>query len=259
MFENIGRKASSYILGAAGANALFNQISNGESDNLVSNILTGAQNAVAAEMGNTKVYKENNKNYYKMLSLVNAYKYKDTVSTGSASTEYSSIKSEIYTLINNKATPAKVYEKITYMLNDGYDPYTVRSALNACSLEAKLDSLPDIEDFLSTLSDADKQNIKTALAYERKVYSWLGEYSDSITDSLTSSNRYSGNWRYSDYMPSNYYSNYNPQTYTTFNPNYNSNNNYNNPFYTYNNMVDNIEYQQQQAEYARQRKQWEDK
>lgn len=260
MFENIGRKASSYILGAAGANALFNQISRGESDSLITNILTGAQNAIAAEMGNTKAYKENNKNYYKMLSLVNTYKYKDTVSTGTASTEYSSIKSEIYTLINNKATPAKVYEKITSMLNQGYDPYTIRNALNACSLESKLDSLSSIEDFLSTLSDTDKQNIKTALAYERKVYSWLDEYSDSITDSLTSSsyNKYSNNCRYSDYMPSNYYSNYTPQTYTTFNSNYNTSTNYKNPFYTYNNMVDNIEYQRQQAEYARQRKQWED-
>ena len=199
-----------------------------------------------------------------MLNLINSYKYKDYKGNIVTTESYNSIKTIIYNLLNSKAPPAKVYEEISNLIKAGYDPEEIRAALNSCSISYKIDSLSNPEEFLSTLSDAELQNLKTALAYENKVYPWLEEYSDSLKEEDPKLARDALNrLKYSSYTPTSYYSNYSPKRYMTYNPDYNiypNLNNYNrqNAYATYINTLNNIQYQQRQAEYEANRKKWSD-
>ena len=259
MLENLFRKTSSYIIGASGANALVKGLS--DSDTTFKSAML---NAINAELGNTKTYKENNKNYYKVLTLLNSYIYKDSLEQSYADSNsfnydnYNEVKSVIYSLINSEAKPSKVYETITTLLNNGYSLYEVRAALKNCSIQGKLEKISDQEDFFNSMSDSDIQNIKTALAYENSVYPWLDDYVDQLTDEIKSNSLYNDSSIYYNYRPNYNYSKYIPTNYQTYNQNYNSRSNSVDPYMVYSNMLKQQKYQQQQAEYQRRQKQYKE-
>ena len=259
MFENIARKFSGYFIGAAGANALINSQKN--YDSLGENFVNGLTAAVSAECGNTKVYKSNLKNYYKSLNKLNAYLYSDSSSQYLQDSDIKSIKTELQKLINTQPQITDVYAIIEELSNKGYDASEIRSAFRGCSLQYKLEQVQDIEDLRDSLSDASFNNIKTAIAFENYMYPWLDEginYLDRyIKANYKNSNKYTPNFNYGGYNYSNYYNTRTPsytKPYTnTYNNSYNTD-----PFKVYSQSQKDLQYQQQQAEYARQRKLWED-
>ena len=58
-FENVARKLSGYVIGAAGANALVNSFNENAGLDISAQLTSGLRNAIAAEVGNTKTYKSN--------------------------------------------------------------------------------------------------------------------------------------------------------------------------------------------------------
>ena len=259
MFENIARKFSSYFIGAAGANALINNRTN--YDSIGENFANGLTAAISAECGNTKVYKSNLKNYYKALNKINAYLYSDTTSQYLQDTDIKNVKTELQTLIAKQPQITDVYALIQSLSNKGYDPSEIRSAFRGCSLQYKLEQVQDIEDLRDSLTDASFNNIKTAIAFENYMYPWLNEginYLDRyIQANYNNSNKYIPSFNYGGYNYSNYYNTREPNYTKPYTNNYNKSNT-TKPFEAYSQSQQDIKYQQQQAEYARQRKQWED-
>lgn len=269
-FENLFRKMSSYVIGGAGANALTSSIQN--SDNLPSDLYKGLKNAFAAEMGNTKANKENLKNYYNSLSLVNSYiDYADTDTLMNYDNtfnyaKYSEVKKLIYTAINEKKSPTEVYDLIGQLTKKGYTVYEIRSALKNCSLGEKLNRITDYNTFLNSLSDLEIQNLKTALAYEDYLYPWLEENITRLDSAIKNNNKSNYDKQnvpytaYNTYGPAYSYSksystpDYSPNTYTNRNYNYNS---YNyNPYEVFKEFRETYNYNTKQAEYAANKKKW---
>lgn len=259
-FENLFRKLSSYVLGASGANALTKTLQEDKG------FEKGLANAIKAEMGNTKVVKENQKNYYNALSIVNSYIDYSTDTYNNNSNfnyaRYSEAKSRIYKLLNNRSSATEVYTEINKLAKEGYTLYEIRSALRNCSLGYKLTKLDNQYEFMSSLTDAEIQNIKTALAYEEHMFPWLESEAAELTSTIEESeNNYSNSYlNLSAYRPNYYAGSYTAPDYSYSYPDnkYNSDNYNYNPYDTYTRYQENLKYQQQQAEYARKRKQWED-
>lgn len=258
-FENLFRKLSSYVLGASGANALTKTLQEDQG------FSKGLSNAIRAEMGNTKAVKENQKNYYNALSIVNSYiDYStDTYNNNSSFNyaRYSEAKSRIYKLLNARASATEVYTEINQLAKEGYTLYEIRSALRNCSLGYKLTKLDNQYEFMDSLTEAEIQNIKTALAYEEHMFPWLESEAAELTTTIEDSENsyYNSYLNLSAYKPNYYAGSYTAPDYSyNYSDNKYNSNNYNyNPYDTYTRYQDNLKYQKQQAEYARKRKQWE--
>lgn len=252
--ENVYRKMSSYILGGAGSNALAKQLH--EHGYSADSFSKGLKNAISAELGNTKAQKENQKNYYNMLSLVNSYKdYSESnysQSTNFNFENYSEVKSEIYKLINAKASATDVYSKISELTKKGYTYQEVRAAIKNCSLSNKLNSISDYKEFLNALNPSEIQNIKTALAYEEYMFPWIEEEIENMNSLIRNAQSSSGSFGYANlYNLKPKYTNYGAYTQPNYTlPNANQNYNYNN--YNYNPYQQYLQDQQQQAYNKRQ-------
>lgn len=224
MWENVFRKTAGYIIGSAGANALIKELFRDESPDS-SKLLSGIKAAVSAEVGNTKVYKSNVRNYYKALSLINSYIYRDSnvatynysTSNSFNTTNYDALKSDIYSIISNESKISDVYSMITEYLNNGYSLYEIRSAMKNCSIQNKLESIEDLGDFISSISANDLQNIKTALAFEQYIYPWLDEGEAYVDDLIRDQQSYSSNYLNTyHYQPSPYYTRYETPSYSNY-------------------------------------------
>lgn len=262
--ENVFRKVSSYFLGSAGANAATKELFKDGDYSLSDRVSSAATRAMKAELGNTKAIKENRKNYYKTIQLINEYIYADVNSdtefsenTSFNRESYDLVKSTLYSLINNEASSTEVYQAIHELINTGYGLAEIKSALKNVSVSGKLAKLDSYDDFISSLTSSELQNVKTALAYEQYMFPWLEDNLNLVSNQLRETKKYSNT-----YMPSYYTVNYNynyytPQNYTINTSSYNYRNNKRDVFDTYSQMLKDQEYQRQQAEYARKRKQWE--
>lgn len=224
MWENVFRKMSGYIIGASGANALTNELFNNNTEG-ASTLISGLKAAVSAEVGNTKVYKSNLKNYYKALNLINTYIYKDAdtavynYSTGNSfnTSNYNALKSDIYSAINKESKVSDVYSLVTNYLKQGYSLYEIRSAMKNCSIQNKLESIDNLGEFISSISSNDLQNIKTALAFEQHIYPWLDEGEDYVNDLIKDQQSYSSNYLdLHNYKPSAYNTNYIKPHYSNY-------------------------------------------
>ena len=271
-FENLFRKLSSYVIGGAGANALTTTMQG--SDNIPSDFYKGLKNAFAAELGNTKANKENIKNYYNSMSLVNDYiDYSDQDSLMNFDNtfnyaRYNEVKKEIYTAINQRKSPTEMYDIINDLNKKGYTVYEIRAALKNCSLGERLNKISDYNTFLNSLTDIEIQNLKTALAYEEYLYPWLEDNIKRLDSAIKENNKSSYDKQnvpyaaFNTYGPAYSYSktystpDYSPNTYSNNNYNYNS---YNyNPYEVFKEFREKYEYNQKQAEYASNKKKWSD-
>ena len=264
--ENVFRKASAYFLGASGANAFVKTFSNNSYEDIPSTFTNALTNAVKAELGNTKATKENRKNYYKALSILNEYIYGDedqeTQYSNSPSFNYSNysvVKSKIYSLINQEAPLTQIYSEIENLINSGYTLTEIRAAFKNCSISGKLDRIENISDLIDSISEAELQNIKTALAYENYVLPWLDDGVSYLTKEINQSRN--SNYYNNFYMPSYYKPNNYIQYYQQ--PDYSIPNSYDNyykqnadVYNVYSDFIRNQRYQKQQLEYANQRAKW---
>lgn len=219
IWENFARKAGGYLIGSAGANAMAKYMKSYESedDTNLEAITTGLSRAVQAELGNTKTYKSNQKNYYKAISLINAYlyagkdqTYKDDRDFNKA--EYSSLKNEISKVIHNKAKMSEIYTIIENYLEDGGTLSEAKSALNNNSIRYKLTRVDTGQDFINSLTDSELACIKSAIAYEDYIFPWLDTIVSDLSEKYndTSSDYSSTPSVYMNFYPSNlYYNDYN--------------------------------------------------
>ena len=264
--ENVFRKASAYFLGASGANAFVKTFSNNSYEDIPSTFTNALTNAVKAELGNTKATKENRKNYYKALSILNEYIYGDedqeTQYSNSSSFNYSNysvVKSKIYSLINQEAPLTQIYSEIENLINSGYTLTEIRAAFKNCSISGKLDRIENMSDLIDSISEAELQNIKTALAYENYVLPWLDEGVSYLTKEINQSRNssyYNNFYVPNYYMPNNYIQYYQQPDYsipTSYDNYYKQNTDVYN---VYSDFLKNQRYQKQQLEYANQRAQW---
>lgn len=253
MMENVIRKMSSYVIGSAGANAFIN--AQKDYNGLGDNFWNGLTAAVAAECGNTKVYKENLKNYYKSLNKLNSYLYDGSTNDYVQSNEMTTLKKEIRELISDQAKISSVYSLINKYLQSGFSAQEIRSAMRSCSIQYKLEQVTDIDDLQDRLTDASFANIKTAIEFENYMYPWLDDGLDYL-DNYIKQNK-------SSYNNLNYYS---PRYYnnsTSYKQNhyqdltYNSNGTYRkSPMDTYSESQRQQAYNKQQAEYKRRQQQY---
>lgn len=261
-FENVFRKLSSYIIGASGANAMARAL---HEDKSLSGLAKGFNNAIAAEMGNTKAQKENQKNYYDMISLVNSYRDYDNNTYASSGNfnynNYSQVKSKIYNLINKRASSTEVYAEINNLLKQGFSYYEIRSALKNCSLSYKLEKIDNYNEFFNSLLPNEIQNLKTALAYEEYMFPWIDDSVNTLTNTINQnkSNKY-GYLNLYNARPKQYAGTYTrpdyslPKSYNTYN-----NNKYPvDPYDAYSSMQKQQAYNKRQADYKRRQQQYKE-
>lgn len=270
-YENLFRKTSAYFLGSSGANAATKALFKSDEDDSLSKVKNAAINAINAELGNTKAQKENRKNYYKALNIINNYLYSDTDNSNNSTglnfssaqasnvdySQYDTVKSTLYKLINEEASDSKVYETINNLINSGYSLQTIRSALRNCSVSGKLSKLNNYNDFIASLTGAELQNLKTALAYENYMYPWLDDNIDQINKYISRSNHYTTNLKYL-YRTNYNYNSYQPSSYNIPNSNNNYRKNYSDAFDTYKSFIKQQEYNKKQADYKRRQQQYKE-
>lgn len=218
MFENVFRKLSGYVLGASGANAFTKKMFNGNEDSL-SNFYQGVKSAISAEMGNTKVYKSNIRNYYKTMATINNFLYKDSgtptyMNADFDSSNYDNVKSSIYKLINEEAKISDIYALLNTYVDQGYSLEEIRAAFRTCSIVNKLERLGDTSELYDYLTPGEVQNLKTALSFERAMFPWLEESETYLNEQITKG--YSSN-------KSTYLNTYNYRPKTIYNKSYNKN------------------------------------
>lgn len=248
-FENVFRKLSSYVIGGAGANALTKELQN-RSDGFPASFFRGMQKAINAELGNTKTIKENTKNYYKMLNLVNEYRdYSNQNNTQWSNgdfniAQYNQVKSKLYSLISSRASANEVYKALNEFRNQGYTAQELRSALKTCSLSERINKLSDSTEFLEALTESEKQNLQTALAYEEYMFPWIDDNVEVLNQYIKNKQQNSYNSTVSaPYYRTNYYSYKSNKlpTYANQSYNYFNHNAYTSPYKTYADSIKNLQ------------------
>jgi hypothetical protein len=253
IWENFARKAGAYLIGSAGANAMTNYSNSYESEGISTSkkLSTGLLRAVEAELGNTKVYKSNQKNYYKAMTIVNTYLYSGKDGLDTTSDLYKSLKSDISKALHNKAKMTDIYSILEEYISKGASYEELKSALNNNSLRYKLTRVDASTDFLNSLTDAELNCVKSALAYEDYIFPWIDTIIEDLQEKYNKDSDPYYKRIYDSYYPNSYYD-YDNSYYKSYN---NSNNyikqltpytNYNSPSYspsdTFNYMMDKWKY-----------------
>lgn len=201
--DNLSRETLGIMMGSTAANTLLNDMeATSESDkNTAQRVVTGMSKALSAEMGNTKTYKNNKKNYSKALRIIKAYQ-KETditrIESGVTGT-YEEALQYIYQLENGKTADAAntLYDKlntartskasaedisalIDAARQQGVNEYQIKSALKSVSIRVKLEEMNNIDDFLNSLSESEYNSIMIALAYEDTMFPIFNSEYDSI-------------------------------------------------------------------------------
>jgi len=248
MWENVQRKLGAYVIGAAGANALTNYLNKDlpyENVPFEKAFNESLSRVVMAELGNSRAYKSEVKNYYKANSIIQTWRFaerQEIETTSSFGNDfnlegYRDLKSEIASAMNRKAKPTQIYAIISRALENGLTLKEVRSAVNNNSLQYKLNSIKNFKAFTNSLTEGELNTIKDSLAYEEKIYPWLDATRLEIEDA------YRKNY-YRSYSPRPYFRTYGPgfprrQNYFNNNSRYYNSSNYypsyykENPFAAY--------------------------
>jgi len=202
-WENVFRKSTGFILGGAGANALTNYLSKDmpfEDKTLLESIDHSINIVVAAELGNTRAFKTNIKNYYKATNIVNTYRFAENLDSEANLTQfqnssfnqegYQDLKSNISAALRRKAKPSVVYNLIQEALRNGLTLKEVRSAVNNNLLRYKVEQIKDLNSFIKSLTESEMNSVKDALAYENELFPWLDDLRSSVNDSYNRQNNY---------------------------------------------------------------------
>ena len=195
-YEYFTRKMSAYIFGSSGSRALGKYIENlpFENGDTAELFFKGLTTVIYAELGNTRKYKGDVKNWYKALSLLKEFNYSNqTVNPNTFSSvnfdenRYGSLKTELRKLFNEKAEFSKVYVLLTNFLENGGTYQEVRSAFNNTTIIGQLSKIDDLSSFLENLDDNDQDIIERAIAYEEQNFPWINSVRDSVRQTIESS------------------------------------------------------------------------
>jgi hypothetical protein len=227
-YENFLRKMSAYIFGGSGSRALnryIGQLDQSETINL-NTVFNGLTKVISAELGNTKAYKSDVKNYYKVLNSLKTYSYLKTqsreftgVNQSSFNEErYSSLKGKLRTLFNDKAEFSKVYELVIEHLEQGGSLQEVRSAINNVSITGQISRIKNLDDYLDTLDDKERFDLEKAIMYEEENFPWMNDFRESIRQNIESEYSGTSNFIPRYYQP--YYKMYNDSRNVYYKPYY---------------------------------------
>ena len=219
MWENFVRKMGAMFIGGAGANEAMRQYEKmryNDEDGFGSLFAKGLGAVVSAELGNTRTYKQNNRNYWKANNLIQSYRFADGPPQYSSSNDfdleaYSATRRQISRMMHNEAKFSEIYNFIQEQLEEGVSDRELMSAMRNNSLEYKLSRIADINSFWRNLDDDDKKIISDALAYERAMFPWLRSFEDAVaqegsrsrfTPTMRNNNQYWNTpWRYNNTRP----------------------------------------------------------
>ena len=198
MWENFVRKMGAFFIGGAGANAMmrqYNQAKYDDDNSFGYHLMQGMRRALDAELGNTRTYKNNQRNYWRANNIIQGYRFKDheegsvAFSTNDFDyTGYSSLRAEMSRLMHDGARFSQIYNLIQEHMDEGLSLNEVRSAVRNNSVEYKLSRVDDFDTFWNSLTDSDKKVIKDAIAYERYMFPWLRDTDEEFTRALSSNN-----------------------------------------------------------------------
>lgn len=236
-WENFARKMGAFFIGGAGANAAmrqYNQAKYDDDNNAAYHLMEGIRRAVDAELGNTRTYKNNQRNYWKANNIIQGYRFKDHDENSPAFSSndfdhngYSSLRAHISRLMHDGARFSQIYNLIQEHLEDGLSLREARLAVRNNSVEYKLSRVDDFDSFWYSLSDSDKKLIKDAIAYERYMFPWLKEADDQFTEAMGTAQNYNNFVRRIN-TPRVFSQGYNPNNYR-FNQQLYTGNNYRPP------------------------------
>ncbi len=212
----------------AGSNSLMRYLKSYEDrdHSTIRRISTGLGRAVQAELGNTKTYKSNIRNYYKANGIIQAYRYADKEDSFYGSNnfdydDYKGLKKEISTIMNNKGKYSEVYAAIEDALESGVGINEITSAVRNNSLRYKLETIDNLDKFFESLTHAEQETVKTAIAYEDYMFPWLDGLDENLKD------KYGYDNEYGKYRPKIYHNNYTNYLQRHYRPyNYRRNFNY---------------------------------
>jgi hypothetical protein len=201
--DNLSRDTLGIMMGATAANTLMDSMEvTSESDkNTAQRVVTGMSKALSAEMGNTKTYKNNKKNYNKALRIIKSYQqeaditrieskapgtyeellqYYYATESQKTSEESNALYDKLNTAKNNRASVEDISEIIDAARQQGVNEYQIKSALKSVSIRVKLEEMDNINDFLNSLSESEYNSILIALAYEDAMFPIFNSEYDSI-------------------------------------------------------------------------------
>ena len=202
-YENFIRKMSTYIFGSSGSRALNKYIGTlSPSDPITANtFFTGLSKVISAELGNTKAYKGDVKNYYKVLSKIKTFNYLQNQSSNYTSTNntfdadrYSTLRDDLRQLLRDESDFGKIYSKIVLHLENGGSLQEVRSALNNLTILGSISKIDDLSKLTDTLSEKEIYDLEKAIVYEESMFPWLNDIRQNIQQSIEES--YSRGSRY---------------------------------------------------------------
>lgn len=241
-FDNYGRKVLGYALGSTQANAFADYIKSsketGADEDSMERLVNAYQYAFAKRYTNLKENKSEYRNYKKAFSIIYDYNStfgsnnnysSDNQTTGTNTTHFQDMKSELKRTLETHSTPDGVYAVIQKYIGKGVSWSTIKSALTSLSLKAKYENIKDKQAFLNTLSSSEKAVIKSAIIYEEDTYPFL----DDIISDVATKARKEYNSKYNSYQksissllktftyntPKNYSSRYNSKYKTYLNAN----------------------------------------
>jgi len=184
-FENLTRKLVGYTVGLSVSNAFFDSMDATqyeEDTTFWDRMGEGFGKATEAAISNTTQAKSEYRNYRKAFNTL--YTYTNTrqfQSTAPFDKEaYGELRPELLNALKNNTSPAAFYNIIAKYRNEHVNTYTLRSAVNSLCLRHKLEQLPDLEQFINSLSDGEASSIKQALAYEDEMFPYLTDASREL-------------------------------------------------------------------------------
>ncbi len=243
-FNNYSRKVLAYTMGYSQANAFVDYMqSHGNQDDYLDEVGQAMSYAYTKKYANTKESKSEVKNYKKAFKVVSDYYKRVNGNQQTTSSNSSSdLTKEIRKAVETSNSAADIYFHIQKALQSGASYMDIQKALRSCSIQEKILTMSNPEEFYESLTDSEYDTIKTALLYEDTIYPYLDDiltainrkerqeylstmepYKVNIANKLRTFN-YNTPKNY-DFM-SNGLSNYN--RYSNYKKRYNYNNNYRN-------------------------------
>lgn len=192
--DNYGRKVLGYSLGSAQANSFMDYMQSRHSIDLdeergLRKLGNAMEYAFTTKYTNSKESKSSNRNYKKAIQIVYDYYnaiYGDWKSTKAHTTtnEFDSFNTKLKKAIET-SNATDVYNLIEEEINKGASFKDIQSALRKCLLREKILTLPNTDNFLSSLSDTEYNVVKTALLHEAHLYPWIDDMLDWINSETT--------------------------------------------------------------------------
>ena len=190
--ENILRKVSGTFVGIQSVNSIMDQrmLSQYREEEMpmLYDIRKGFTNAISSEFGNTKKYKRDLADFYRIRRVIYDEIFRDqgtsedmtSTRTFETTVNYSNtsfdrdmaneITNKFRTVMRREEDVSHIYGIVQEALNDGASPATVHAALNRISVVRLMNRLDDPDAFVAGLSEREQEAFRNALAFEREMF-----------------------------------------------------------------------------------------